>query len=259
MTTEELLLQDKRCAEKFLRDNNFPPETTADKVIEELKEKPPTRFSQIIKGCNNNLFDTDIKGTGSLSLRWWRRNIEKTHEKSSLDNVVFTYGYYFGKIHADPNDANTILHHGRSINKINDGGTKTGLVFIILKFMSIIMVLIDPKKLQSYHHRNDDGGAGWVLWRQWTLAQVRLSTGWTVLLLLMLTWKNLIIFMAACKITAHWKGSSKTDWKDGESWTRLFGGDGMYVNTDDNTTYVGFQFGNYFKLGEGKPKSIKTS
>jgi photosystem II stability/assembly factor-like uncharacterized protein len=53
------------------------------------------------------------------------------------------------------------------------------------------------------------------------------------------------------------KGSSQNKWQDGESWKRLFGGDGMHVGVTDKTTYVGFQFGNYFRLDGGKPKSIK--
>ena len=53
------------------------------------------------------------------------------------------------------------------------------------------------------------------------------------------------------------KGSSQTVWQKAKSWERLFGGDGMYVGIDEETSYVGFQFGNYYKIEDGKPESIK--
>ncbi|HPI96975.1 MAG TPA: glycosyl hydrolase, partial [Gammaproteobacteria bacterium] len=256
MTTEELLLQDKDALEKFLRDNNFPPETTADKVIEKLKEKKtsPQDLVKSLKNANNNLFDTDIKGLEVYRSDDGGDTFSKTHEKP-LDNVVFTYGYYFGKIHVDPNDANTIYTMGVPLIKSTDGGQNWTSLYDPKVHVDYHEVWIDPKNSNHIIAANDGGADesydGGEHWRkldyqpvgQFYTVNVDMEEPYNV--------------YGGLQDNGTLKGSSKTDWKDGESWTRLFGGDGMYVSTDDKTTYVGFQFGNYFKLGEGKPKSIK--
>jgi len=256
MSTEELLLQDEKKLEKFLRDNNFPPKTTAETVLKDLKDGTmnPQELVKSLKDANNNLFNTDIKGLEVYRSDDAGNSFTKTHELP-LSNIVFTYGYYFGKIHVDPNDADTIYTMGVPLVKSTDGGKNWTSLYDPSVHVDYHEVWIDPNN-SSHIIAANDGGAdesydGGEHWRkldyqpvgQFYTVNVDMNEPYNV--------------YGGLQDNGTLKGSSQTKWEDGESWKRLFGGDGMYVSVDDDTTYVGFQFGNYFKLGEGQPKSIK--
>ncbi len=100
MTTEDLLLQDEKKLEKFLRNNNFPPKTTSETIIEKLKDGSmnPQDLVKSLKDANNNLFNTDIKGLEVYRSDDAGNSFYKTHELP-LSNVVYTYGYYFMRYH----------------------------------------------------------------------------------------------------------------------------------------------------------------
>lgn len=256
MSTEELLLHDEDMLEKFLRDNHFPPKVTAKTVIEDLKnnDKTPQDLVKSLKDANQNLFNTDIKGLEVYRSDDGGAHFYKTHD-TPLSNVVFTYGYYFGKIHVDPNDPDTIYTMGVPLIKSADGGKNWVTLYNPKVHVDYHEVWIDPNN-SSHIIAANDGGAdesydGGNHWRkldyqpvgQFYTVDVDMETPYNV--------------YGGLQDNGTLKGSSTTDWKDGESWKRLFGGDGMYVNSDNDVTYVGFQFGNYFKLGKGKPKSIR--
>jgi len=256
MSTEELLLQDKSQLEKFLRDSNFPPKTTADTVIEQLKNKSmtPQDLIKSLKDANANLFNTDIKGLEVYRSDDAGESFYKTHEQP-LSGVVFTYGYYFGKIHVDPNDANTIYTMGVPLIKSSDGGKNWISLYDPKVHVDYHEVWIDPNNSLHIIAANDGGADesydGGQQWRkldyqpvgQFYTVAVDMATPYNV--------------YGGLQDNGTLKGSSTTNWQDGESWKRLFGGDGMNVSVDGDTVYVGYQFGNNFRLENGKPTAIK--
>ncbi len=256
MSREEFLLQDKDELETFLRDNNFPPKTTAESVIESIKDKSMKVKDLVksLKNANNNLFNTDIKGLEVYRSDDAGVSFHKTHDLP-LSGVVYTYGYYFGKIHVDPNDANTIYTMGVPLIKSIDGGKTWTSLFDPKVHVDYHEVWIDPNNSKHIIAANDGGADesydGGNHWRkldyqpvgQFYTVNVDMEEPYNV--------------YGGLQDNGTLKGSSQNKWQEGESWKRLFGGDGMHVAIDDKTTYVGFQFGNYFRLDGGKPKSIK--
>lgn len=256
MSREEFLLQDKDAIETFLRDNNFPPKTTAESVIEAIKDKSMKVKDLVksLKDANNNLFNTDIKGLEVYRSDDAGASFHKTHELP-LSGVVFTYGYYFGKIHVDPNNPDTIYTMGVPLIKSTDGGKTWSSLYDPKVHVDYHEVWIDPKNSEHIIAANDGGADesydGGNHWRkldyqpvgQFYTVNVDMQEPYNV--------------YGGLQDNGTLKGSSQTKWQDGESWKRLFGGDGMHVGIDDKTTYVGFQFGNYFRLDGGKPESIK--
>jgi len=256
MTKEEFLLQDKENVEKFLRDNNFPPKVTGETVFEDI-EKDTMKVQDLVKSlkdANSNLFNTDIKGLEVYRSNDAGASFFKTHELP-LSGIVFTYGYYFGKIHVDPNDPDTVYTMGVPLVKSQDGGKTWMSLYDPKVHVDYHEVWINPKN-SSHIIAANDGGAdesydGGNHWRkidyqpvgQFYTVNVDMEKPYNV--------------YGGLQDNGTLKGSSKTKWTDGESWKRLFGGDGMYVGVDGDTTYVGFQFGNYFKIENGKPESIK--
>ena len=73
------------------------------------------------------------------------------------------------------------------------------------------------------------------------------------------TWPSPTTSTAACRTTASLKGSSRAR-PASTSWRSIGGGDGMYVQVDprdDSTTYWGFQFGFYFRNGQGGRSQVR--
>jgi photosystem II stability/assembly factor-like uncharacterized protein len=258
MSREEFLLQDQNNIEKFLRDNNFPPKQTGESVKKAI-EKNTMKVSDLIKSlkdANSNLFNTDIKGLEVYRSDDAGASFQRTHDLP-LSGIVFTYGYYFGKIHVDPNDADTIYTMGVPLVKSKDGGKTWISLYDPKVHVDYHEVWIDPKNSNHIIAANDGGADesydGGYHWRkldyqpvgQFYTVNVDMEKPYNV--------------YGGLQDNGTLKGSSKTNWADGEPWERLFGGDGMHVGIDEETTYVGFQFGNYYKLENGKPESIKPS
>ena len=258
MTREEFLLQDPKNIEKFLRDNNFPPITTAKSVIAGIKDNS-LKIKDLIKSLkkvNSNLFKTDIKGLEVYRSDDAGAHFYKTHD-TILSNVVYSFGYYFGKIHVDPKNPDIIYTMGVQLIKSQDAGKNWISLNTPKVHVDYHEVWIDPKNSQHIIAANDggadesyDGGSHWrkIDYQpvgQFYTVNVDMEEPYNV--------------YGGLQDNGTLKGSSQSNWQDGESWKRLFGGDGMHVGINEKTTYVGFQFGNYYKLEGGKTESIKPT
>ena len=256
MSKDEFLLQDEKNIEDFLRNNNFPPEDTAKSIVEKIKKDEMTVHDLVksLKDANNNLFNTDIKGLEVYRSDDAGKHFNKTH-KLPLANVVFTYGYYFGKIFIDPNDADTIYTMGVPLIKSTDGG-KTWTSLYDEKVHGDYHELWIDENNSNHLIAGNDGGAdesydGGENWRkldyqpvgQFYTVDVDMEKPYNV--------------YGGLQDDGTLKGSSQNDWRDGESWKRIFGGDGMHVKVNKDIVYVGYQFGNVFRIENGKPTSIK--
>ncbi|WP_223786782.1 WD40/YVTN/BNR-like repeat-containing protein [Marinicella meishanensis] len=261
MDKATFLLQDETAIETFLRDNNFPPEMTAEEVIKQVKKDELTPQSLVDKLAdgNTNLFDVDIK-----SLEIYRSDdggdrFYRTHEED-LQGVVFSYGYYFGQIKVDPQDVNTVYATGVPFIKSTDGGKTWASAWNESVHVDIQAIWIDPNNGNHLMIGNDggvdeshDGGQTWrkvdhqPVGQFYTIA-VDMQEPYNI--------------YGGLQDNGTLKGASTNLWYDnryrGNDWERIFGGDGMHVNIDDdeNYTYVGFQFGNSFRLGSAAPKRI---
>ena len=256
MSREEFLSQDEKNIENFLRNNNFPPDATAKSVIEKIKSHDMKVHDLVksLKDANNNLFNTDIKGLEVYRSDDGGTTFTKTHDKP-LSNVVFTYGYYFGKIHVDPNDANTIYTMGVPLIKSKDGGKTWQSLYNPKVHVDYHELWVDPNNSQHIIAANDGGAdESYDQGKNWRKLDYQpVGQFYTVAV----DMEEPYNVYGGLQDNGTLKGSSKTDWKDGESWKRIFGGDGMHVSVNDKTVYVGYQFGNNFRLEDGKSKSIK--
>lgn len=123
MSKEEFLAQDKNEIERFIRESDFDVSIDADKLIEWVKSEQVSIQDIIdqLDDANANLFNTDIVG-----LQVWRSDDagaswHLTHD-GPLDQVVYSYGYYFGEIRVSPKDVNQVYVLGVPVVKSDDGG-----------------------------------------------------------------------------------------------------------------------------------------
>lgn len=257
MSSETFLLQDKKAVENFLRSNNFPPEYTAEKVIEQVKNnqlKPRELVTKMEDG-DSNLFNVDIRSLEVYRSDDGGENFYRTH-KQDLQSVIYSYGYYFGIIAVDPNNADVVYTGGVPFIKSTDGGKSWHSAWSSSVHVDFQAIWIDPKHSNHLIVGNDggvdesyDGGKTWrkidhqPVGQFYTIA-VDMAQPYNI--------------YGGLQDNGTMTGSSQNDWTKGESWKTLFGGDGMHVNIDnqDKLTYVGYQFGNYFRLSSDKRKNI---
>ena len=267
MPKEDLLRLETYLLEEFLRDNDFPEELTAAEVRERVDsgDLSPVQLLEYLEDANAALFDVEVKGfelyhSTNDGKRW-----ERTHE-DYVDNVYYSYGYYFGQLAVHPEDPQTIYAMGVPIIKSTDGGKSWAGANAENVHADHHYLWINPDRPDHLINGNDgginisyDGGQHWIkcnvppLGQFYAVAVDNHEDGYRV--------------YGGLQDNGTWRGPHDYEpspgWRqDGEyPYKMLFGGDGMQVEVDprDNeTVYVGFQFGNYYRLhpGEGSRRYI---
>lgn len=253
MSKEEFLEQDKSEIERFIRSSDFEVSIDADKLIEWVKSDKVSIQDIIdeLGDANANLFNTDIVG-----LQVWRSDDagaswNLTHD-GTLDQVVYSYGYYFGQIRVSPKNVDQVYVLGVPVVKSDDGGKTWSSVQGRNVHVDYQSMWINPQHPEHLLIGNDggadvsyDGGQTWVKVDAQPLGQfytvnVDMAEPYNV--------------YGGLQDNGTIRCASTNRWQTGENCTRINGGDGMYVAVDprDNkTTYSGSQFGYYARLSDG--------
>jgi photosystem II stability/assembly factor-like uncharacterized protein len=263
MTQEALLQLDDKKLDEFLKDNNFPKKYNAALIKKEIKGnkyKPIDIANYFGADANANLFNQKIIGaevyrSDDAGSTWKKMN------SYDLDGVFFTYGYYFAEMKVTPSNPDLLYIYGVPMLKSKDGGvtwhrldTLQGVRDIHVDHHAVWVNPNDPAHVllgndgglyQSY-----DEGANWIHINNMSVGQfytvnVDMDTPYNV--------------YGGLQDNGVLKGSSKSIPNQTPHWDPIFGGDGMYVAPDPRNSklvYTGFQFGNYFKLDNGKTSRI---
>jgi photosystem II stability/assembly factor-like uncharacterized protein len=251
MSKEDFLAQDKNEIESFIRGSDFDVSIDADKLIERVKTDQVSIQDIIdeLGDANANLFNADVVG-----LQVWRSDDAGaswilTHDKP-LDAVVYSYGYYFGEIRVSPQNVDQVYVLGVPVVKSDNGGKTWFSVQGRDVHGDYQSMWINPQHPDHLLIGNDggadvsyDGGKTWVKVDAQPLGQfytvnVDMAEPYNV--------------YGGLQDNGTIRCSSTNRWKTGANCNRINGGDGMYVAVDprDNkTTYTGYQFGNYVRLG----------
>ena len=129
------------------------------------KELAPRALYDHLTDGNAALFDTEIIGPELYvyqDQKWTR-----THD-NWLDNVCYTYGYYFGVVSVDPTDAQTVYIAGVPLLKSTDGGRTFSSIGAENVHVDHHKLWIDPNNPSHLMNGNDGGlkalGAGGEHW-----------------------------------------------------------------------------------------------
>ena len=259
ISQSDFLLLPKEKLEDYLKSNGYPKKYTYDSLIKAVKNNVFTVADIAewkLADADANLYNSPVIGAELYRSNDAGKTWQKTHEKI-LEGVYFTYGYYFGTVSVSPVNPDKVFIAGYPLLGSADGG-KT--------FRSL-----DGDNCHPDYHRvwvdalddthlitgNDgginisyDGGAHWIKANnpavgQFYAVQVDNDKPYNV--------------YGGLQDNGTWTASSTT--KENTAWHQdgsypykaLGGGDGMQVQVDsrDNTTtYIGYQFGNYFKVNK---------
>ena len=267
MTKEAFLALDNQALNTFLKTNNFQEKYRAQNLKNSVRSGSvlPKDLATYLEDANSLLFDTPVVGTQVFKSTDGGAHWEKTHS-DYLDNIYFSYGYYFGHIHVHPKQADKIYIYGVPILTSDDGGktfTSIGKPNVHADHHAL---WINPDRTGHLINGNDGGvnityddGAHWMKNNSVDVGQFYAIN---------IDHERPYNVYGGLQDNGVWKGAHNA--KDDErwqstghnAWTSIMGGDGMQVQIDrrdSNVVYTGFQFGNYYRLhlATGESKALQ--
>lgn len=256
MTKADFLKLDKEKIENYLRQNNFPKKYSAKSVLRKIKsdEFKPAALTEYLENANSLLFDTQVVGAEVYVSDDDGKSWTKTHE-GYLDDIYYSYGYYFGQIRVSPRNPDKIYIYGVPILKSDDGGKTFKSINGDNVHVDHHALWISPSREGHLILGNDGGvnisyddGESWykcntVPAGQFYAVAVDNEKPYNI--------------YGGLQDNGVWVGSSR--YKQSDRWHNsgkypyqsIIGGDGMQVQIDSrdvNTVYTGFQYGFYYRF-----------
>lgn len=267
ISKDVFLKLDKNLVSDFLRDFGFPREYTADS-IKKLVEKgsiTPQTLVEYLEDANANLFDAPIVGLEIYRSNDAGKTWKRTHDKP-LDNVVFTYGYYFSQIRVSDFDDNLIYFLGVPALKSEDGGKTFASIGAENVHVDHHALWLHPSR-RGHLILGNDGGVhisyddGKTYFKansppvgQFYHVTVDMDKPYNVYGGLQ---DNGVWTAPSTNVpNREWYGEGQYPYKE------LMGGDGMQTqvdNRDNSTVYTGFQFGNYVRMNKNSRQRARVT
>ncbi len=246
----------------YLDRNGFPLSYTAQSLIEMVREGTlePVALVDYLEDANAQLFDTPVVGAEVYRSDDGGATWTRTHD-DYIDDLFFSYGYYFGEIRVAPDDPDRLWLLGVPLVASTDGGATWKAIDADHVHPDHHALFVDPNKSGHLINGNDGGinisydyGASWFKANSPAVGQfysVAVDT------------QEPYHVYGGLQDNGVWAGPHTHDpsdvgWRASGDYAFdwIMGGDGMQVQVDtrtNNTVYTGFQFGNYFRLDRPAP------
>lgn len=254
-------LNDKDLNE-FLKTNNFHEKYRAANVKQMVRSNvvKPTDLALYLEDANSMLFDTPVIGAEVYRSNDGGKSWTKQNE-DYIDDLFYSYGYYFAQINVDPNNVDAIYLAGVPIIASKDGGKTYTSINGDNVHSDHHALWINPKLSGHLINGNDGGvntsyddGKNWFKNNSPTVGQFYAIA---------VDNEKPYNVYGGLQDNGVWMGphnaEENNEWhQTGQyPWTSILGGDGMQVEIDNrnaNIVYTGYQFGNYFRIDLEKDK-----
>ncbi|HQU99585.1 MAG TPA: glycosyl hydrolase [Bacteroidia bacterium] len=248
----------------YLDKNDFPQKYNATYVKQQIRDGKikPIALVHYIEDANTALFDTEVTGaevykSTDAGIHWTKQNL------NYLDEIFYTYGYFFGQIVVSPFDDNEIYIGGVRIIKSLDGGKTFKSIDADNMHSDFHAYYINPNKRNHLIIGNDgginisyDGGKTYTKCNTPPVGQFYAVTADNA--------KPYNVY-GGLQDNGVWYGPS--NYKAGYGWYDsgaypykfLLGGDGMQTQVDrrdNNVIYTGFQFGFYYRMDKNGNNAV---
>ena len=257
-----LALEDKKL-NAFLKENNFQEKYRAANLKNSVRSGAvaPKDLATYLEDANALLFDTPVVGAEVYKSTDGGESWTKTHQ-GYLDDVYYSYGYYFGHIHVHPKKSDKLYIYGVPILTSNDGGKTFNSIVRPNVHSDHHALWINPELPGHLINGNDGGvnityddGKNWMKNNSTTVGQFYAIN---------VDNEKPYNVYGGLQDNGVWKGAHNAKLNESwhstghNPWTSIMGGDGMKVQIDardSNTVYTGFQFGNYYRLDLARKKN----
>ncbi|UII77510.1 glycosyl hydrolase [Flagellimonas sp. HMM57] len=256
ISKEAFLALDNKKLNDYLKTNGFQEKYRAENVKQMVRSGTvqPVDLARYLENANSLLFDTPVVGaevyrSDDSGTTWKKMN------ENYIDDLFYSYGYYFAQIRVNPSNKEHIYLAGVPLIKSEDGGNTYTSIGKENVHADHHALWINPKMPEHLINGNDGGvnityddGETWMKNNspkvgQFYAINVDNEKPYNV--------------YGGLQDNGVWKGAHNNDdnrlWhQTGKNpWEMIMGGDGMQVQIDDrdsDVVYTGFQFGNYYRL-----------
>lgn len=256
MSVDDFLKLEDKKLDEFLKGNDFQEKYKAESVKQMVKNGnvKPIDLAKYLEDANSLLFDSPVIGAEVYKSTDGGISWAKTHE-GYIDDLYYSYGYYFGHIHVAPNNQDHIYIYGVPILKSKDGGKTFTSIDAENVHSDHHSLWINPKNPNHLINGNDGGvnityddGENWTKNNSPSVGQFYAIA---------FDHEKPYNVYGGLQDNGVWKGPNNArenkEWEASGQypWKSIMGGDGMQVQVDSrnsNIVYTGFQFGTYFRL-----------
>jgi len=252
-----LKLSDEKIGD-YLKQNDFPEKYNAKKVkgLVEKDKLKPIALVEYLEDANTSLFETDFIGAELYRSDDGGTTWKRTHE-DALEQMHFTYGYYFSNVRCMPEDADKVYMIGFFIIRSEDGGKSWKNINGDNVHVDHHALWLNPSRAGHLVNGNDGGlNISWDNGESWTKCN---SPAVGQFYAVTTDEAEPYNVYGGAQDNGVWVGPST--YEASNSWHQtgqypyreLMGGDGMQIQVDyrdNNTVYTGFQFGNYFRINK---------
>jgi len=265
MTVDTFLKLDNKELDRYLKRNGFQEKYKAENVKQLIQSgtAKPQDLASYLENANSLLFDTPVVGAEVYrsedgGLTWNKRN------EKYIDDLFYSYGYYFGQIRVDATDMNKIYLGGVPVIKSDDGGKTFTSINGENVHADHHALWVNPQKPGHLINGNDGGvnisyddGANWIKNNTPAVGQFYAIN---------IDYEKPYNVYGGLQDNGVWRGAhnslENSAWQQNGQypWKMILGGDGMQVQVDkrnSNIVYTGFQFGNYYRLALNEDKTTR--
>lgn len=256
MTRTKLAQLDEKALNDFLKENHFPEKYTAAVVKEMILQGKiePADLSNYLENANSRLFEVPVTGAEVYRSEDGGKSWKKMNE-SYIDDLYYSYGYYFGLINVDPSNRDRIYIGGVPILKSEDGGRTFEDISGDNVHADHHALWINPKQPGHIINGNDGGvNITYDFGEHWTKNNAPAVGQFYAI---NVDYQKPYNVYGGLQDNGVWMGPHNAKESDAwhqtghYAWKSIMGGDGMQVQidrTNPNVIYTGYQFGNYYRL-----------
>ncbi|AUP79823.1 WD40/YVTN/BNR-like repeat-containing protein [Flavivirga eckloniae] len=256
MSVEDFLKLEDKKLNGFLKTNGFQEKYRAENVKQMVRSGnvKPVDLAKYLEDANSMLFDTPVIGAEVYKSEDGGVTWKKTHS-DYIDDLYYSYGYYFGEIRVDPQDEKGIYILGVPILKSKDGGQTFSSISRENVHPDHQALWVNPKR-SGHLIDGNDGGLNMSYDDGETWEKLNVNAVGQFYAINVDNAKPYNIY-GGLQDNGVWFGANNA--KDDKSWHQsghypwrsIMGGDGMQIqidSRDNNIVYTGYQFGNYYRL-----------
>ena len=267
MSTQDFLSLEDKKLNAFLKTNGFQEKYRAENVKQMVRSGnvKPIDLAHYLEDANSMLFDTPVIGAEVYKSTDGGKTWQKTHD-DYLDDLYYSYGYYFGEIRVDTQNVDGIYVMGVPILKSKDGGKTFTSISKENVHADHQALWVNPKKSGHLVNGNDGGvnisyddGENWIKNNSPAVGQfyaINVDNQEPYRVYGGLQDNGVWVGAHDAPEDKRWHQTGMYPWES------LMGGDGMQIEIDNRNSdivYTGYQFGNYYRINRetGEQKYIQ--